>query len=245
MSLQALHLGQACWALQNTCDLRPRIFVDAKLLQEAEPELVNLFRIVNNEPDLTSGESSATNWALHVIPSLKYQTKLTAMNKFLDQLKDTTPNLDPLSFTDYLCCINSFLSTMNSCDTLRKDKSQFQTQLFEHILKSLVSRLKNHEISIGTVAYIIETIGRSLLWVHGWIKIVLAAGLLTGSCKEYQDINIVADPGWEYKALEGVYVPLEAHDQGSTRMKAEVSGLLQALHNYNIPLLKEHLSILF
>ncbi|KAJ7106212.1 hypothetical protein C8R44DRAFT_327039 [Mycena epipterygia] len=39
------------------------------------------------------------------------------------------------------------------------DKSQFQGQLFEHILKTLVSKLENNEISADTVANIIETTG--------------------------------------------------------------------------------------
>ncbi|KAJ7106223.1 hypothetical protein C8R44DRAFT_805896 [Mycena epipterygia] len=165
MSLAALHIGRACWALQDTHDLKPQIIISAYLIEETEPELANLLKIVNKQPDLISNcsELSAIKWALHIIPSLKYENleiKQTAFKYFLNQFKDTTPDLDPSSFADYLCCINNFLSTMSRCDMLRMDKSQFQGQLFENILKTLVSRLKNDEISLETSADIVETTGR-------------------------------------------------------------------------------------
>ncbi|KAJ7106192.1 hypothetical protein C8R44DRAFT_942035 [Mycena epipterygia] len=137
MSLPALHLGRACWALQDTHNLGPQI-VRTELI-ETEAELDNLLRIVNNEPHLifNSGES-AIKWALHL--SLHYKQK----------------------------------------------------PLVEH----------------------------------------------------QHNPSTVGDPGWVYKALEAVGVPTEANDQWDNRTVAGVSGLLQALHCYDIPPLKEHIPIL-
>ncbi|KAJ7106253.1 hypothetical protein C8R44DRAFT_942122 [Mycena epipterygia] len=150
--------------------------------------------------------------------------------------------------------------------------------MFEHTLKSLLSRLENKEISTDIAATILSVTGSltnkdttrweiwsgdlsfysirlevichfcgSLPHLDGWISVVLAAGLLTHfyDPQSYEHNPATAgDPSWVHKALNSIQVPTEDHGQWDSRMVAGVSGLLRALHYYDLPPLKEHLPIL-
>ncbi|KAJ7192652.1 hypothetical protein GGX14DRAFT_577954 [Mycena pura] len=141
MSVRAVHLGRAFCTLrciqqsQSGRDFEPRIsWFEVPnswfSLSGLNPELENVLRILELKPDLhvDPDVSLATEWALYVIPLISHRynesdLKLrAALDYFLHQFDHVIPSLDPLSFTDYLFCINNFLTTMCRRDMVWKDK---------------------------------------------------------------------------------------------------------------------------
>jgi hypothetical protein len=150
MSLRAIRLGRAYCALRcvhpslgNSEPSFPPFPED----ETVEPELSNLFRILEGKPNviLNADTSGATKWALHVIPSLGHgcsTPKLQDLKYFLDQFRPGIQNLDPTNFSNYLFCVNGFLSTPRSSDIVRMDKRSEMLQNHGHkhlIIFSLVN----------------------------------------------------------------------------------------------------------
>lgn len=133
MALRAIHLGRAYCALRWT-SLSAKVeplhhsfnYVHSEI-NMLKPELATVVRLMAGNPDVicSSEMPLATEWALQVIPSLQYpdwEPKHKALKYFLAQFDDVLPTLDRRSFTDYLFCVNSFLSTVSARDIGWRDK---------------------------------------------------------------------------------------------------------------------------
>ncbi|KAF7345629.1 hypothetical protein MVEN_01582200 [Mycena venus] len=175
-----------------------------------EPELKNVIRFLEGHIPLTIEGQDAIQWVLHVLPSLGYSPEhnLLCLGDFLAKVNDTVPRLDILSFTDYLFCVNTFLSgkPVNRNDAVWMNKSRFQATLFEHIFNSLISNLTTNKITVDIAVNIIRTthrvaspappngpwnihadIRRSIVYQScarlpysdDWLRLVLATGRLT------------------------------------------------------------------
>ncbi|KAJ6529374.1 hypothetical protein B0H19DRAFT_1385014 [Mycena capillaripes] len=278
MALRAIHLGRAYCALRWTSlsgkfePLHQDFNYVHSEINMLVPELANVVRILAGNPDVicNSDASLATKWALQVIPSFPYpdlEAKHKALEYFLTQFDDPLPTLDRRSFTDYLFCVNSFVSTMSSRDISWMDKSPFQTRLLEHLFNTLLGHLKTKTISICTAAKIIEVTGKLAgkdgtdVWIcnktrqpmiHNfcgslpqsdeWIDIVLATGFLTE--KSYPGHpHCSDDPGWVHTALERVDISTE-YQKWDGRTITGIAGLFNALLWYNSPPAKEHVYLI-
>jgi hypothetical protein len=137
MAQHAIHLGMAYCALRwifRSHGCREELFS-----WENEPsalgfdwELINMVRVLTGEhPNWKMFSKSGLplapkliTWSLRVIPSFRYpnpEQKNDAFKKFLKDF-DLTITVDCLSFTDYLFCINNYLSDCSSHDMAWVDK---------------------------------------------------------------------------------------------------------------------------
>ncbi|KAF7348683.1 hypothetical protein MVEN_01387100 [Mycena venus] len=268
MTLQAIHLGQAYCTLR--CSLWPP---DAKYnfgymisLDDAAPELTNVVQNLNGQPALLLGtvNEPVTRWGLRIIPSLRRDS----LEGFLAQFDNEIPNLDIQSFTDYLFCILSFLSSVSPCDMAWIDKRQFQGKLVEQIFVALLGSLSTNQISMDTAAKLLYLTSRlaqhnshyvwdlqalnrqtpifhfcsSLPHTDGWLGVVLAAGLLSEPFSAWAP-HYHEDPSWIYETLECVQT-LMNNDEWVNINADRVGGLFNALLYYNAPPAKKHVHIL-
>jgi hypothetical protein len=88
-----------------------------------------VIQLLKEQPDMTEiGDTiSSDKWVLHTFTSLVPKHCITLGQKgleyFLDTLHvDKIPSLDKSTFTDYLCCINSFLIPANPRMLVEVDK---------------------------------------------------------------------------------------------------------------------------
>ncbi|KAJ7484217.1 hypothetical protein FB451DRAFT_1363778 [Mycena latifolia] len=254
------------------------------------PELHNVVRILAGSPKLTLDTAttpSAVKSALRAIPSLVSNNlpnrKKMELKSFLDQFQgDNLPHLDASSFTDYLFCLITFLTDMDTFDLVRADKSMFQAQLFQHLFDILDLNLQYKRISMDTAVNLVDITGRlasrseSDVWTHnfrdcdrqsivypfcselpqedGWLRLVLAAGMLTGSHNYWPRPTIHnAGASWVYKALESI--DTDGQEEWDSRTVTRVASLLQALlyydahpaptvHDYNDPLTIKRIHLL-
>jgi hypothetical protein len=107
---------------------------------DSPAELKNVLHAVGGSPDLIRmGEMSPSNisWLLHVLPALRnyfasksrFESKspLTGVKYFLDQFQaETAPSLDLPGFTNYLCCLCSFIGTVDARIVMQIDKRYVQ-----------------------------------------------------------------------------------------------------------------------
>jgi hypothetical protein len=132
MALRAIHLGKAyCFLRSVFLSGKSESWIKFSYIQNSigvlTPELANVVRNLADEPAVLcdSNQGLATKWALRVIPTIYYpdwDSKHKNLEYFLNQFDDEIPTLDCQSFTDYLFCIYSFLSTINRCDVSLVDK---------------------------------------------------------------------------------------------------------------------------
>ncbi|KAJ7850653.1 hypothetical protein B0H14DRAFT_841899 [Mycena olivaceomarginata] len=185
------------------------------------------------------------------------------------------PILDCSGFTDYLFCVYAFLSPggVNQNDIVCMNKSQFQKEIFEHLLTTAISRLGSNQISMNTVAHIMRTTHllasrskdnrgwnlhedewRSIIYrfcsslpkVDGWVVVVLATSQLTHwhwPPNPTRLLEGLAGVSWVYEALESA-VPGEDTTKWDSEIAAGVSNLLLALYYYDAPPLKEHIHLI-
>ncbi|KAJ7794785.1 hypothetical protein B0H14DRAFT_119712 [Mycena olivaceomarginata] len=216
-------------------------------------------------------------WILHMLPLHIYDQTFNSryLEKFLADLDHSMPTLDCSGFTDYLFCVYAFLSPgdVNRNDIVCMNKSQFQKQIFEHLLTTAISRLGSNHISMNTVAHIMRTTHllasrskdnrgwnldederRSIIYrfcsslpkVDGWVVFVLATGQLTqwhSVLNPAQSLEGLAGVSWVYEALESA-VPGEDTAKWDSEIAAGVSNLLLALYYYDAPPLKEHIHLI-
>ncbi|KAJ7106006.1 hypothetical protein C8R44DRAFT_806367 [Mycena epipterygia] len=152
------------------------------------------------------------------------------------------------------------------------NKSPFQQHLFEHLFKTLSSVIQLGWAYMDLAVDIIETTGRlatksekdvwwgkfdydqrrsiiyhfcsSLPHSAGWIRVVEAIGLLTGTYNPYYKGHIHGNSGWIYKALESVMIVAEDPNKWNSNVLNGVAGLLNALHYYNVPAQAEHIHLI-
>ncbi|KAJ7895510.1 hypothetical protein B0H14DRAFT_3125220 [Mycena olivaceomarginata] len=178
MARRAIHLGMAYCALRWIP--LPHGYREELFSWENEPsalgfdwELINMVRIRTGEhPNWKMFSKSGLplapkliTWSLRVIPSFRYpedsEQKKDAFKKFLKDF-DPTITLDPSSFTDYLFCINSYLSddSCSSHDMAWMDKSTVQLKVLKSLLKTLKKHLKDKRILSDTTIQILQAIGQ-------------------------------------------------------------------------------------
>ncbi|KAJ7850656.1 hypothetical protein B0H14DRAFT_841918 [Mycena olivaceomarginata] len=217
-------------------------------------------------------------WILHMLPLHIYDQTFSnsrGLEKFLADLDHSMPTLDCSGFTDYLFCVYAFLSPgdVNQNDIVCMNKSQFQKQIFEHLLTTAISRLGSNQISMNTVAHIMRTTHllasrskdnrgwnlhenerRSIIYqfcsslpkVDGWVVVVLATGQLTqwhSSSNPTKLLEGLAGVSWVYEALESA-VPGEDTTKWDSEIAAGVSSLLLALYYHDAPPLKKHIHLI-
>ncbi|KAJ7850639.1 hypothetical protein B0H14DRAFT_3664215 [Mycena olivaceomarginata] len=185
------------------------------------------------------------------------------------------PTLDCSGFTDYLFCVYAFLSPgdVNQNDIVCMNKSQFQKQIFEHLMTTVISKLESNQISMNTAAHIMCTTHLlasrskdnrgwnldederrsiiyqfcgSLLKVDGWVVVVLATGQLTqwhSSSNPTRSLEGLAGVSWVYEALESA-VPSEDTAKWDSETAAGVSNLFLALYYHDAPPLKKHIHLI-
>ncbi|KAJ7850663.1 hypothetical protein B0H14DRAFT_841959 [Mycena olivaceomarginata] len=174
-------------------------------------------------------------WILCMLPLHIYDQTFNSrdLEEFLADLDHSMPTLDCSGFTDYLFCVYAFLSPgdVNQNDIVCMNKSQFQKQIFEHLLTTVISKLESNQISMNTVAHITRTTHllasrskdnrgwnlnenerRSIIYqfcsslpkVDGWVVVVLATGQLTQWHWSLtpRSLEGLAGASWVYEALE-------------------------------------------
>jgi hypothetical protein len=90
-------------------------------------QLSTVIQIINGSIDDPGDAISSDKWAFHAFASLDPDRHITSGQKglehFLDQLHvDKITSLEESTFTDYLCCINSFLAPVNPRMLVEVDK---------------------------------------------------------------------------------------------------------------------------
>ncbi|KAJ7921695.1 hypothetical protein B0H13DRAFT_1866477 [Mycena leptocephala] len=95
---------------------------------------------------------SSDKWAFHTLASLNPDHCITLGQKGLEQFLDTLhadkiPSLDESTFTDYLCCINSFLAPVTPWMLVEVDKSHLRLPLMIQLFKAL--QRPNTDISLA------------------------------------------------------------------------------------------------
>ncbi|KAF7352441.1 hypothetical protein MVEN_01208700 [Mycena venus] len=137
--------------------------------------------------------------------------------------------------------------------------SPFQKELFERLFEVLLEALKNHTISMDSAAQIVYLTGqlrnkegadRHLHTVYNfcsrlpqagqWARVVLATGLLT---RTYYAPRECGDISWIYKVLDSVNALPEDCQWDDTTITG-LTGLFNALRNYNAPPAKEHIHLI-
>ncbi|KAJ7812638.1 hypothetical protein B0H14DRAFT_3879583 [Mycena olivaceomarginata] len=272
MATRAIHLGRAYLSLSCVCpsvnwDPKPRFDWSPEALPPT-PELKNVLRIIAGRPNLISGSPEALTWALHVIPSL-HSGKCDArfLRYFLKQFHET-PKLDNSSFTDYLFCLYTFLSSGPTDYVVACiDKSAFQTAILKRCLTAIVENLTAHVISMEDAADIIYTTNRLQrtvgAWVglpsdrdasiyefcaqipqlNGlWVRVVLAAGLLMSDALPVTPVSHSEPPAWVYKALETI--PAGQHDHWDYNTTVGIVLLLRVLSYHDAPPREESIPLL-
>ncbi|KAJ7340587.1 hypothetical protein DFH08DRAFT_938517 [Mycena albidolilacea] len=279
MAQRAIHLGQAYCALRSVFlsgkfQPWPQIRYHQYTIGMLTPELANVVQNLADKPAVLCGSNQklATKWALRVIPTISYSdwdSKKKNLEYFLNQFDHEIPTLDVESFTDYLFCIYSFLSTISRCDVGLMDKSRYRNKLFHQIFSALLVELKTEKISMATAAKILETTAQlaskgeqdfkfrqqtiinhfcsSLPQTEGWIGVVLATLFFSEMYPLDVSLNakhcLKGDTNWIYKALENFNNSAKDHNW-DTRTVTEVNGLLNALLHYGAPPAKENLHLL-
>jgi hypothetical protein len=135
----------------------------------------------------------------------------------------------------------------------------FLELLFKHLFKAIMSNLEEEQISLATAANIVDITGRlwsrldhsllndrqhswhsrqcivfdfcsSLPQAKGWIAVVFATGLLTGSHKYVHAWFQSQGPDWVYSTLDSlVHLSAEEHDRWDANTISTVAGLLNTL----------------
>ncbi|KAF7348692.1 hypothetical protein MVEN_01388000 [Mycena venus] len=277
MTLQGLHLGQAYCAFRWILGLggpnHPKFSHFHPDIDGPSPQLANVVRNLAGDPVVIFGvdQESDTRWSLRVIPSILYAdstSRYKNLDLFLAQFENEIPSLDVQSFTDYLFCIHTFLSSTNPRDIVWMDKSQFQGKLVEQIFAALLASLQTNQVSMDITVKIIDTTRRLANYTHfvwdqdlypnlrspifhfccslpcteGWVGVVLAAGLLAKPFMAW-DQHYDGDPGWIYKTLECVQTFMNNTEW--VNMNADrVAKLFNALLHHNAPPVKEHIHLL-
>ncbi|KAJ7922213.1 hypothetical protein B0H13DRAFT_2411693 [Mycena leptocephala] len=104
---------------------------------DSPAELKNILHIVGGDPDLIRmGEMSPSSisWIFHVLPPLREyfglfgsNSPLAGVKYFLDQFQaETVPSLDLPGFTNYLCCLCSFIGPVDARIMVQIDKRYVQ-----------------------------------------------------------------------------------------------------------------------
>ncbi|KAJ7922208.1 hypothetical protein B0H13DRAFT_1983660, partial [Mycena leptocephala] len=120
------------------------------------------------------GEMSPSNisWLLHVLPSLREyfgrfgsNSPLAGVQYFLDQFQaETVPSLDLPGFTNYLCCLCSFIGPVDARIMVQIDKSGFRdilmAQLFNGLRSSTMDSAVVTSIIYMTVKFAEKLVGQ-------------------------------------------------------------------------------------
>ncbi|KAF7352446.1 hypothetical protein MVEN_01209300 [Mycena venus] len=143
--------------------------------------------------------------------------------------------------------------------------SPFQKELFERLFEVLLADLKNHTISMDSAAQIIYLTGRlrnkesddswrfedghlntvynfcgSLPQSDGWVQVILATGLLTWSYDSPRERGAIS---WIHKAIDTVNTLPEDYEWDDITITG-LTGLFNALNNYNAPPEKQHIHLI-
>ncbi|KAJ6506014.1 hypothetical protein DFH09DRAFT_1289161 [Mycena vulgaris] len=203
----------------------------AQLLQ-----LSNIIRIAQGWPDLIIDSESLLPipWALHVIPSIpQFGPEVGELIHFLDQFPaNKMPMLDPAGFADYLCCINSFLSTVDPRVVVQINKSPFIDSLIIQLLNVLLEAGINN-IAITRILQTTSELGKGIpvhnrslvVWAAlmrallqfcgglprtlGWLDAVISATMLI-RFEDFPDVRPAQESLNEAKLdMEWIYLALE------------------------------------
>ncbi|KAJ7828900.1 hypothetical protein B0H13DRAFT_1916816 [Mycena leptocephala] len=116
-------------------------------------KLSTVIQIYRKSSDADPGDlMSSDKWAFHTFPSLAHRhitSGQKGLEHFLDTLHvDQIVGLDESTFTDYLCCIDSFLGPMDPRIVVEVDKSHLRLPLMVQLFKVL--QRPNTDISLAT-----------------------------------------------------------------------------------------------
>ncbi|KAJ7865503.1 hypothetical protein B0H13DRAFT_1898522 [Mycena leptocephala] len=157
---------------------------------------------------------SSDKWAFHTFLSLDPNRRITmgqkGLENFLDTLHvDKISSLDELTFTDYLCCINSFLAPVNPRMLVEVNKSRLRLPLMVQLFKML--QRPNTDISlaakiISTTAHLMNKSGASTrTW---WKDIKDLMTEISQFCSTFppghESLQVLTNLEWVFSSLEYV-----------------------------------------
>ncbi|KAJ7670662.1 hypothetical protein DFH06DRAFT_1369638 [Mycena polygramma] len=180
---QAIHLGRAYCTLRcvpMSADSNPHKWQEywcLRLLSRSDDkDLEGVLQLLTGSSDLSSvlsQHAKTTKWALNVISAQCWAVQYN-IAKFLGDIAliKPIPSLDRSMLADYLFAVGAFLSPINpriNRGIIWRDKSPFVGQLFEHLLHALVLNIQTHQISMDTVAHIMNVTSQIILCSDFWL----------------------------------------------------------------------------
>ncbi|KAJ7921704.1 hypothetical protein B0H13DRAFT_2414885 [Mycena leptocephala] len=116
---------------------------------------------------------SSDKWAFHTFASLDPDRHITSGQKglehFLDQLHvDKIPSLEESTFTDYLCCINSFLAPVNPRMLVEVDKSRLRLPLMVQLFKVLQRQTTKTSLAARIISTTAHLMNQSVITAELW-----------------------------------------------------------------------------
>ncbi|KAJ7113039.1 hypothetical protein C8R44DRAFT_984876 [Mycena epipterygia] len=216
-------------------------------------QLINLIRIIQEWPELVHDQDSALDnqWALYVIPSLAPMLGIKKKAKhFLNHFQeDDIPRFNLLSFTNYLCCVNSFLAPINPQLAAEVDKRRFRDKLLIQLFKGLqvapidtpIARVidttaqiagnmveKAHSTTTWDMANLMMAMSRfcsTFHRTHGNLNVLASAASLA-KIENIEDLDVVATHIHESNApeveVQWIYAALEHVQQSWEENRSDV-----------------------
>ncbi|KAJ7921700.1 hypothetical protein B0H13DRAFT_2267745 [Mycena leptocephala] len=177
MADRAIHCGGALCSLSNIVQSSGQnvglgwYWYDFALIEHDEhidpqrwTQLFSVIQIMKGSIDDPGDLMSSDKWAFHTFASLDPDRYIISGQKGLENFLDTLHvdkilGLDESTFTDYLCCINSFLAPVNPRIWAELDKSRLRLPLMVQLFKILQKQTTKTPLAariISTTAHLMN-----------------------------------------------------------------------------------------